>query len=112
MKELLRKVEKELESIGEKGITSSNLDTAYKLIDIYKDIKEACYYEDQINSEDSYGARERDSRGRYRDWDNHDYRDYNDYKSYPLNERDERYFNRIKEGLLNYNEGRNRYRDG
>lgn len=112
MKELLRKVEKELENIGEKGITSSNLDTAYKLIDIYKDIKEACYYEDQINNEDSYGARERDSRGRYRDWDNHDYRDYNDYKNYPLNERDERYFNRIKEGLFNYNEGKNRYRDG
>ena len=88
MKELLRKVEKELESIGEKGITSSNLDTAYKLIDIYKDIKEACYYEDQTNNEDFYGARERDSRGRYRDWDSNG--SYNDYRNYPLSERDER----------------------
>ena len=46
MEELLRKVKKELENIGEKGLSSSNLDTTYKLIDIYKDIKEACYYED------------------------------------------------------------------
>jgi hypothetical protein len=46
MDELLRKVKKELETIGDKGLTSSNLDTTFKLIDIYKDIKEACYYED------------------------------------------------------------------
>lgn len=112
MKELLRKVEKELENIGEKGITSTNLDTTYKLIDIYKDIKEACYYEDQVSkNEDSYDAR--DSRGRYRDWkDSHDYREYNSYRNYPLSERDERYFDRIREGFYNYNEGRDRYRDG
>ena len=29
---------RELENIGDKGITSSNLDTTFKLIDIYKDI--------------------------------------------------------------------------
>jgi hypothetical protein len=46
MEELLRKVRKELDAIGDKGLTSSNLETTYKLIDIYKDIKEACYYED------------------------------------------------------------------
>ena len=33
-------VAKELEQIGEKGLTSSNLDTTFKLIDILKDIKE------------------------------------------------------------------------
>lgn len=48
MEELLRKVKKELDAIGDKGLTSSNLETTYKLIDIYKDIKEACYYEDQV----------------------------------------------------------------
>ena len=35
MQELKNKVKKELEGIGEKGLTSSNLETAYKLIDIY-----------------------------------------------------------------------------
>ena len=33
-------VSKELEQISEKGLTSANLDTAFKLIDILKDIKE------------------------------------------------------------------------
>lgn len=108
MDELLHKVKKELSNIGEKGITSSNLDTTYKLIDIYKDIKEACYYDEMIGK-DSYGAR--DSRGRYadrRDWHDSDHSD----KYYPLSERDERYLTRMREGLYNYNEGRNRYRDG
>lgn len=120
MDELLRKVKKELDNIGDKGLTSSNLDTAYKLIDIYKDIKEACYYEDQLENE-SYGARSRDSRGRYRDHDEeydrggyrgNDYRgdSYNRY--YPIDDRYDRYFNRMREGLYNYNEGKNRYRDG
>ena len=45
MHKLLEKVEKELDNIAEKGITNSNLDTTYKLIDIYKDIKESKYYE-------------------------------------------------------------------
>ena len=40
MHKLLEKVEKELHNIAEKGISSANLDTTYKLIDIYKDIKE------------------------------------------------------------------------
>ena len=64
MEELLHKVKKELGNIADKGLTSSNLDTTYKLIDIYKDIKEAEYYE-KCNEEDTYGARSRDSRGRY-----------------------------------------------
>ena len=97
MEELLRKVVKELDNIGEKGISASNLDTAYKLIDIYKDIKEACYYEDQTNH--SYDGRSRDSRGRY-------------MEHYPLDERSERHFNRIREGMYNYNEGKMRYKDG
>ncbi len=114
MEELLRKVKKELSNISDKGLTSSNLDTAYKLIDIYKDIKEADYYE-KCNEESShYGARDRDSRGRYTE----NYNDYDrqkhsgDYGYYPLNEREERYLTRMREGLYNYNEGRSRYRDG
>lgn len=119
MEELLHKVKKELGNIADKGLTSSNLDTAYKLIDIYKDIKEAAYYE-KCNEEDTYGARSRDSRGRYRgedDWDRNYSKGgssgtYNHDRYYPLNERDERYFTRMREGIYNYNEGRNRYRDG
>lgn len=119
MEELLHKVKKELGNIADKGLTSSNLDTTYKLIDIYKDIKEAEYYE-KCNEEDTYGARGRDSRGRYRgedEWDRNYSRGgnggtYNHDRYYPLNERDERYFTRMREGIYNYNEGRNRYRDG
>ena len=43
MDKLLGRVEKELENIADKGLSSSNLDTTFKLIDIYKDIKEADY---------------------------------------------------------------------
>jgi hypothetical protein len=40
MKELQKKVKKELDSIAEKGLTASNLETTNKLVDIYKDILE------------------------------------------------------------------------
>ena len=46
MDKLMEKVKKELENIAEKGLSASNLETTYKLIDIYKDIKEA----ESINS--------------------------------------------------------------
>lgn len=93
---LLKKVGKELDAIADKGITSSNLETTYKLIDIYKDIKEICQMEDK---EETYDARRsRDSMGRY--------------NSRPLDEKTERYMLRIKEGMEDYNEGRMRYRDG
>lgn len=54
-------IEKEINKIAEKGLTSSNLDTAYKLIDMYKDLKtveamdEAGYSE--AYDEDSYRGR-------------------------------------------------------
>lgn len=115
MEELLRKVKKELQNIGDKGLTSSNLETTYKLVDIYKDLKEACYYEDQLGDIDGiYGARNRDSRGRYMDY-NDNYRGRgtsSTYGHYPLDERTERHFDRMREGMYNYNEGKNRYRDG
>ena len=46
MHKLLERVEKELENIADKGLSSSNLETTYKLIDIYKDIKEHKYYDE------------------------------------------------------------------
>lgn len=102
---LLRKVEKELDQIAEKGISSGNLEATYKLIDIYKDIKEACYYEKMSKDSeqyDNYGARGRDSRGRYTTW--HDGGEYD--------ERTGRYMARMNDGMRYYNEGRDRYRDG
>lgn len=110
MDELLRKVKKELENIGEKGLTSSNLETTNKLIDIYKDIKEACWYDEQMSGDSEvYGVRRRDGRGRYMDSDN---RYSSNYGHYPLDERSERYLNRMREGMYSYNEGKDRYRDG
>ncbi len=128
MRDLLEKVEKELEKIGDKGLTSSNLDTTYKLIDIYKDIKESEYYKKMCEGGESYDARGRDSRGRYtRSYNDDDYdarggrgsrggyneRGGNRYSHYyPWDDRMERYFERMSDGMDDYNEGRDRYRDG
>lgn len=105
MRELLDKVKKELDKIGDKGLTSSNLETTYKLIDIYKDIKEAAYYS-KMCEEESYDA----SRKRYSGdlWDRHG----NEEHYYPWDDRLERYFGRIKDGIDDYSEGRVRYQDG
>ena len=107
MHELLDKVERELEKIGDKGLTSSNLDTTYKLIDIFKDIKEAKYYEKMCKGEeDSYDARRRDSQGRYMG----DIEPHLHYK--PWDDRVERYYLKVRDGLDDYSAGRERYRDG
>jgi len=98
MEELLKRVEKELDGIAEKGVTSSNLEMTYKLMDIYKDIKEAKYY-DKMNYSTNYT--DRYERGRY-DRDNYGYMD----------DRTVRYMNRMKDGMDNYSTGKNRYRDG
>jgi hypothetical protein len=114
MKELQKKVRKELDNIAEKGITSSNLEATNKLVDIYKDILEICEKED--GGDEMYGAR-----GRYREYDDYDTYNtrggrggsYNDhYNHYPLDDRTERYFIRMREGMENYDAGRSRYRDG
>lgn len=60
----------ELDKIAEKGLNTGNLETAYKLIDMYKDLKNTEYWE--IKSEyymdemSEYSeARKRDRMGRY-----------------------------------------------
>lgn len=45
MKKLCELVESELSKIAEKGLTTSNLETAYKLVDMYKDLKNTEYWE-------------------------------------------------------------------
>lgn len=89
MHELLNKVKKELDNIAEKGITSSNLESTYKLIDIYKDIKEAKYYEKMLGNE----------------CDSVEDTDFPD-------ERTKRYMNRMKDGITNYTNGWKKYSDG
>lgn len=45
MKKLCELIESELIKIAEKGLTTSNLETAYKLVDMYKDLKNTEYWE-------------------------------------------------------------------
>lgn len=105
MKELQNRVKKELDNIGEKGITSSNLDSTYKLVDIYKDILEICEKEGNSRTYDryydEYNMRGRDNSGRY----------MGDH-SYHTDEKFERYLTRMRDGVEDYNAGRMRYRDG
>lgn len=108
MELLLKKVNKELETIADKGITSSNLDTTYKLIDIYKDIKEICKMED----EERYSARGGDRGGNYNDKYYIERFNDGDYNRRPVDERTERYLTRMRDGMSDYNAGRMRYRDG
>lgn len=45
MEKLCKIIEEELKKISEKGLTTSNLETAYKLVDMYKDLKNTEYWE-------------------------------------------------------------------
>ena len=45
MKKFCELIEMELGKIADKGLTTSNLDTAYKLVDMYKDLKNTDYWE-------------------------------------------------------------------
>lgn len=84
MTKLCRVIEQELEKIAEKGLTASNLETAYKLVDMYKDMKNTEYWEQKgeyydyvlaemqggyshENVDDDYAMRyrKRDRMGRY-----------------------------------------------
>lgn len=74
---LCRVVEDELQKIAEKGLNTSNLETAYKLIDMYKDLKNTEFWESQMEdfemgySENGYGMnddypdRGRNTKSRY-----------------------------------------------
>lgn len=66
MKKLCELIETELSKIAEKGFTNTNIDTAYKMIDMYKDIKNMEYwdtkgeYYDYVLMEMQGGYSERD----------------------------------------------------
>lgn len=44
-KQLMSRICEELDRIAEKGLNTSNLDTAFKLVDMYKDLKNTEYWE-------------------------------------------------------------------
>lgn len=83
MHKIAKDIKKELKQIGETGVNAGNLDAIGKMVDIYKDILEIDemegeemreygygydtypYNEGRGHNRDNYGARMRDSRGRY-----------------------------------------------
>ena len=123
MDKLFENAKKELEQIEQVGLNSSNIDNAYKLVDIAKNIRKLKILEggeDSMRDYSDYGRR-----GGYRDYD--DYRDGGSYgrRGVPGSGRgrggryrgddDERMYDhldRIMEGLEMYQYGRGRYRDG
>lgn len=72
---LLQTIHEELDKIADKGLNTSNLETAYKLIDMWKDMENVEYWKckeeyynqimDEMNSGEYSEARKRDSMGRY-----------------------------------------------
>lgn len=76
LEDIKKIVDKPLETIVKDGVSASNLDYLYKLIDIQKDIANIEYWEAKEDKfmrygeygtygRDTYGRRRRDSRGRY-----------------------------------------------
>lgn len=89
MEKLCNLIRDELDKIADKGLTTSNLETAYKLVDMYKDLKDAeyrCvkkeYYEQEMDMDGYSGARRRDSMGRYSRADGRMMADYDRDSSY------------------------------
>lgn len=66
---MLEVICEEIDKIAEKGLTTGNLETAYKLIDMYKDLKTVEGMEDYTDEEYSRARgrmrAKRDSMGRY-----------------------------------------------
>lgn len=91
MKRLCEIIEEELHKIAEKGLNTGNLETAYKLIDMYKDLKNTEYWEQKgeyymaVLDEMQGGyseTRRRDSMGRYSRTDGRMMSDYDRDSSY------------------------------
>lgn len=89
MEKLCNLICDELDKIAEKGLNTGNLETAYKLIDMYKDLKDADYrivkkeyYEQEMGMDGYNEARRRDSMGRYARADGRMMPDYDRDSSY------------------------------
>lgn len=78
-------VESELSAIVDRGLNANNIDSAYKLVDIYKNIKKI----DEIGGY-SGAYRKRDSMGRYTRDDGHSYGHDGNYSRYMDSKREYR----------------------
>lgn len=121
MEKLKELVEKELKSMEESGIDSSNIDVIYKLVDIHKDIENEEYWKvkkeamemryngDYEGYNEGYGRRRRDSRGRYMAGGRGGSRggSYGHYMPYPY-----MYMDNMMDGMEGYMEGREQYERG
>jgi len=107
---LERKTEESINKILEEGITTNNLDHLYKLTKINHIVKEdknmnygnyGNYYgRDEYETYDGYGARRRDSRGRYM------------ARGYDMKYRGEEEMDRVANEYGRYMESRERYGAG
>lgn len=59
MHKLLENIERELHAIGEKGLNTGNVDMAYKLIDMYKDLKMVSNAEHEPEETEMYAVHRR-----------------------------------------------------
>lgn len=122
MEKLKEQVEKGIESIIEQGIESNNLEALYQLVDIHKDLANEEYWKNKEEvmkmryrgygeygneygrgeyGNESYGRRQRDSRGRYRDGGSMGARGYD------AKYRGEETLGDMHEAYQDYSEGRN-----
>lgn len=131
MHKLLENAKKELKQIEEIGLNSNNIDNAYKLVDIAKNIMKLQKMEDgDGRMRGGYRDEYRDGRGGYRDIDYRDdgYGNYGDDSygrrgvpgsgrsrgrdgRYRGDERWNEHLDRIIDGADMYQYGRGRYRD-
>lgn len=135
MEKLIESIKKELNSIGEKGLNTTNLEVTSKLSDILKDLSEFQKMESSMGSYDRYDASEyrryaengygRQNNGYMRDGYNGPSGDYmRDGYNRPQNEymirgtyqgsnsRTREHLDRISEGAELYEMGRDRYQHG
>ena len=119
-------IEMELGKIADKGLTTSNLDAAYKLVDMYKDLKNTDYWEtkgeyydtvlmemqggyshnDGRMMEDDYSmrGRRRDRMGRYSRDDGmmHDERHVRGNRHYPMSDGGYSMYDRYMDNKMSY----------
>lgn len=97
IKDLCARIEDELSKIADNGLTTGNLEMTYKLIDMYKDVKNTQYWSKKVeyyntvldemrggyNDDYSERGRKRDSMGRYSSNDGRMMPDYDRGSSMP-----------------------------
>lgn len=120
MDKLFENVKKELKQIETNGLSSSNLDTAYKLTCIGKNIKEIEEKEGESKMRGRYEDGGYNARGNYRDSNYSEYNDGYGRRGVPGSgreryrgegERFDRHMEHIEDGIDMYMYGRERYFD-